>query len=512
MDIRGTCETTVVAACAGANADESTCTAAGSCTFTPSSGNAAATCTTTPVAECASANDADAAGREQQCASAGACTYTDDFTVVWRGGTMTQENCAVSWTAPWGSCRGTVSGNTLTWTTPCDAPGGADETLADGNLNGNDISWSNGIDWERTDPCTAPLTIFGSGEVRLPQQTSNFQSCRWDLSCTDPGFVPELVFSHFDTEDSYDFVRIDHTHICETTVVAACAGANAQFEYACNAVGSCTFTPSSGNAAATCTTAPVAECASANADAATCESAGACTYTAEDPAATLSGDKTLSLPDDWEARGNAAAVSFESDEYVLSEGFTAEMRCVCSPLEEASVNANCAADVACSELMSGPTTGTPHLYITGIMGNDLAAAWFGCSSRYIIGEYTGYTGVCIDTALACVEDAVCSGLIDSESMHTQSEGISHDLVGSMGNPLAAAYLTCDLLGDTCAAQKWACFEDEACVAIANTLPHPLTQADINDSGMCVNRPMASPAPRFTPQVAAHLLRAVGART
>ena len=69
--VRGTCETTVVASCAAANVDESTCTNAGACAFIPASGGVPDACTTTVVVECAAAN-ADA----NTCTSAGACTYT----------------------------------------------------------------------------------------------------------------------------------------------------------------------------------------------------------------------------------------------------------------------------------------------------------------------------------------------------------------------------------------------------------------------------------------------------
>jgi|EP01046_Picozoa_sp_COSAG06_P034064 rhodanese-related sulfurtransferase len=67
----GTCVTAEVPECAGANADQATCEAAGTCTFAAASGDDPATCTTTVVAECAAANADDST-----CTQAGACAYS----------------------------------------------------------------------------------------------------------------------------------------------------------------------------------------------------------------------------------------------------------------------------------------------------------------------------------------------------------------------------------------------------------------------------------------------------
>ena len=86
-EVSATCLTAIDSNCAGANADESACTAAGSCTFTPASGDEPATCATTLVATCEAASEstctttivdacAGATADRSTCAAAGACTFT----------------------------------------------------------------------------------------------------------------------------------------------------------------------------------------------------------------------------------------------------------------------------------------------------------------------------------------------------------------------------------------------------------------------------------------------------
>ena len=86
-EVSATCLTAIDSACAGANADASTCQSAGSCTFTPASGDEPAACATTVVAACEAAventcttTDVDAcAGANADraaCTAAGACTFT----------------------------------------------------------------------------------------------------------------------------------------------------------------------------------------------------------------------------------------------------------------------------------------------------------------------------------------------------------------------------------------------------------------------------------------------------
>jgi hypothetical protein len=72
--------------------------------------------------------------------------------------------------------------------------------------------------------------------------------------------------------------RLDLVYTCETTTVVECAAAAAD-QATCEAAGACTFT--AGVAGATdgaCVTATVAACAAAVADQATCEAAGTCTF------------------------------------------------------------------------------------------------------------------------------------------------------------------------------------------------------------------------------------------
>ena len=79
------CATTDIVVCAGATADQGTCSAAGACTFTAGANGDPDTCVTTVVAECA-----PAMGSQADCVAAGACTFTDAAVVGVVGG------CAVA--------------------------------------------------------------------------------------------------------------------------------------------------------------------------------------------------------------------------------------------------------------------------------------------------------------------------------------------------------------------------------------------------------------------------------
>jgi hypothetical protein len=90
----------------------------------------------------------------------------------WTGGTMAQTGCSVSWSASFGSCTGTLNGDTLTW----DSSWCFGSSTATGTLQGDTIYWSNGNSWERT------------GAV--PPSEQELIDIGW---CVNPGMQPPIL-------------------------------------------------------------------------------------------------------------------------------------------------------------------------------------------------------------------------------------------------------------------------------------------------------------------------------
>eukprot|EP01043_Picozoa_sp_COSAG02_P060467 COSAG02_NODE_7908_length_2795_cov_2.120920_2_plen_253_part_00 len=90
----------------------------------------------------------------------------------WTGGTMAQTGCSVSWSASFGSCTGTLNGDTLTWDSSWCFGG----STATGTLQGDIIYWSDGNAWERTGA--------------LPPSEQELIDIGW---CVNPGLQPPIL-------------------------------------------------------------------------------------------------------------------------------------------------------------------------------------------------------------------------------------------------------------------------------------------------------------------------------
>jgi hypothetical protein len=56
-------------------------------------------------------------------------------------------------------------------------------------------------------PCDGGVTLTDGGDIFQPQYDNN-QDCSWLLTCSDPNLAPQVTFTDFHTEGSWDFVYV----------------------------------------------------------------------------------------------------------------------------------------------------------------------------------------------------------------------------------------------------------------------------------------------------------------
>ena len=226
-----------------------------------------------------------------------ACAHTD--AALYR-----DDGCTACATGQYKDSRGTAPctpvvdcvGSWSDWTSGADLCVGG----TDGLTMGSATDTAHGDEERRVFTITQPYATpthgtaceaaDGAVETRAGAGPTRFGGDRWltiDVTVDDRDALPDtaggtgslrvvvvtiIPIAHGASTDP-DTGIVDDT--CATTVVGACAAANADLA-ACEGAGACTFYPASS----TCVTTTVAACAPATADQGTCEGAGACTFTA----------------------------------------------------------------------------------------------------------------------------------------------------------------------------------------------------------------------------------------
>ena len=60
---------------------------------------------------------------------------------------------------------------------------------------------------QEAEPCEGGVTLTDGGDIFQPQYDNN-QDCSWLLTCSDPNLAPQVTFTDFHTEGSWDFVYV----------------------------------------------------------------------------------------------------------------------------------------------------------------------------------------------------------------------------------------------------------------------------------------------------------------
>ena len=179
-----TCTTTVDSSCASASSDRSTCQSAGACLFTPASSNSVATCTTSIIADCAAAHadstTCESAGGGFPAGVAASCSGVDD-------GTGTAASCTGTADGVGGAC--TVNAGL----TACDVPGGdcifAQSTVAACTLSGDSSACAVvGGDCVFA-PATAACTFSAAADVCAAAGACTFAAAYTPICDLDVGAV-----------------------------------------------------------------------------------------------------------------------------------------------------------------------------------------------------------------------------------------------------------------------------------------------------------------------------------
>ena len=93
----------------------------------------------------------------------------------------------------------------------CDSSTGV-MYLSDGSVDGLGFvaSWGcvdNTIPAPVGEPCDGGRTYVDGGDIFQPEYDNN-QDCTWTLTCSDPSLAPQITFTDFHTEGSWDFVYV----------------------------------------------------------------------------------------------------------------------------------------------------------------------------------------------------------------------------------------------------------------------------------------------------------------